>query len=380
LLPVRQHQSITEIAQADWDALIGSEQPFPRHAYLAALEKSGSIGAETGWIPRILTVSHDDGTLAGAVPLFEKHHSNGEFVFDWDWAEAYAASGRNYYPKLVAAIPFTPVSGTRILTTSQSATSVAEALIAYAREQVETDQLSSLHWLFVADEQVPLLKREDYLIRTGCHFEWRNPGVDDFQEWLGTLSSSRRKSIRRERRRVTEAGIRCNWYKGSQLDEQQLHTVYELYAANYYAHGMRPYLTPHFFEIIADELGDAFSVCLASRGAEVIAGALFLSGDNSLYGRYWGAFEWIDCLHFEVCYYQGIEHAIRQGFTSFHPGVQGEHKLLRGFEPRLHYSAHWLRDADFRRAVAKFLERERYAVDAYAEAATTYLPFRKSDP
>ena len=380
MLTVRQHDSITGISQADWDALVGSEQPFLRHAYLAALEESGSIGPETGWIPRILTVGNDEGMLAGAMPLFEKHHSNGEFVFDWDWAEAYAATGRNYYPKLVAAIPFTPVSGPRILTAPQSGGSVARALIAHARELAETGKLSSLHWLFVDDEQVPLLEGEDCLIRTGCHFEWRNPGVHDFQEWLGTLSSSRRKSIRRERRRVAEAGIQCSWYRGSQLDARQLHTVYELYAANYYAHGMRPYLTPRFFEIIARVLGDAFSVCLANRGTEIIAGALFLNGSNSLYGRYWGAFEWIDSLHFEVCYYQGIEHAIRQGYDRFHPGVQGEHKLLRGFEPQLHYSAHWLRDADFRRAVAHFLERERQAVDAYAETAATYLPFRKGGP
>ena len=380
MLTVSQHDSITGIPQADWDALAGSEQPFLRHAYLAALEKSGSIGPETGWVPRILTLSHDDGTLAGAVPLFEKHHSNGEFVFDWDWAEAYATMGRNYYPKLVAAVPFTPVSGPRILASPSAGTDVARTLVAYARELAEAGRLSSLHWLFVDAGQVPLLEREDCLIRTGCHFEWRNPGVSDFQEWLGTLSSSRRKSIRRERRRVAEAGIHCTWYKGSQLDARQLHTVYELYAANYYAHGMRPYLTPHFFEIIARELGETFSVCLASRGTEVIAGALFLSGGDSLFGRYWGAFEWIDSLHFEVCYYQGIEHAIRQGHARFHPGVQGEHKLLRGFEPQLHYSAHWLCDADFRRAVAKFLERERNAVDAYAEAAATYLPFRKREP
>lgn len=380
MLSVRQHGSINEIAPADWDALVDSEQPFLRHAYLAALETSGSVGPGTGWIPRILSISDDDSTLAGAVPLFEKHHSNGEFVFDWDWAEAYAATGRDYYPKLVAAVPFTPVSGPRILAAPGASPGVSRALAAYAREQVEADRLSSLHWLFVADEQIPLLESEGCLIRTGCHFEWRNPGVGDFQEWLGTLSSSRRKSIRRERRRVAEAGIHCNWHTGNQLDARQLDTVYELYAANYYAHGMRPYLSPHFFEIIARGLGEAFTVCLASRGEEVVAGALFLSGGNSLYGRYWGAFEWIDCLHFEVCYYQGIEHAIRQGYARFHPGVQGEHKLLRGFEPHLHYSAHWLPDADFRRAVAKFLARERHAVDAYAEAAATYLPFRKSGP
>lgn len=380
MLPVKQHDSITGISRADWDTLTGSEQPFLRHDYLAALETSGSIGPETGWIPRILTIGNDDGTLAGAMPLFEKHHSNGEFVFDWDWAEAYAATGRNYYPKLVAAIPFTPVSGPRMLGTSEPGTRVAQALIDYARELAETDRLSSLHWLFVDDDQVPLLEDAGCLIRTGCHFEWSNPGVGDFQEWLGTLSSSRRKSIRRERRRVAEAGIHCTWYQGNELDARQLQTVYELYAANYYAHGMRPYLTPRFFEGIARTLAESFSVCLASRGTEVVAGALFLNGQNSLYGRYWGAFEWIDCLHFEVCYYQGIERAIRKGYDRFHPGVQGEHKLLRGFEPRLHYSAHWLRDEDFRRAVAKFLERERHAIDTYAEIAATYLPFRKHEP
>ncbi len=380
MLPVKQHDSITGISRADWDALIGGEQPFLRYDYLAALEKSGSIGPETGWIPRILTIGDDDGSLAGAIPLFEKHHSNGEFVFDWDWAEAYSATGRNYYPKLVAAIPFTPVSGPRILGTARSGDRAAQALIDYARELTEADRLSSLHWLFVDDEQVPLLADTGCLIRTGCHFEWSNPGVADFQEWLGTLSSSRRKSIRRERRRVAEAGIHCTWYQGNELDARQLQTVYELYAANYYAHGMRPYLTPRFFEGIARTLAETFSVCLANRGTEVIAGALFLNGENSLYGRYWGAFEWIDCLHFEVCYYQGIERAIEKGYDRFHPGVQGEHKLLRGFQPRLHYSAHWLRDEDFRRAVAKFLERERHAVDAYAEAAATYLPFRKHEP
>jgi len=380
LLSVKQHDSITGVSRADWDALTGSEQPFLRHTYLAALEQSGSIGPETGWIPRILTIDNDDGALAGAMPLFEKHHSNGEFVFDWDWAEAYAATGRNYYPKLVSAIPFTPVSGPRILGMPHSGTPAAQALIDHACQLAEAGQLSSLHWLFVAEDQVPLLENAGCLIRTGCHFEWRNPGVHDFQEWLGTLSSSRRKSIRRERRRVAEAGIHCRWHKGHQLDARQLQSVYDLYAANYYAHGMRPYLTPRFFELIARSLGETFSVCLASRGEEIIAGALFLNGEKSLYGRYWGAFEWIDCLHFEVCYYQGIEHAIQKGYDRFHPGVQGEHKLLRGFEPRLHYSAHWLRDADFRRAVAKFLERERHAIDAYAEAAATYLPYRKQEP
>lgn len=377
---VKQHDSILDIAPEDWDELIGCDHPFLRHAYLSALETSGSIGQGTGWLPRILTVTDEQGAMTGALPLYEKHHSNGEFVFDWDWAEAYAAfTGRDYYPKLVSAIPFTPVSGPRLLTGSRDEDRTVEAMIDYSRDLARTREMSSLHWLFVTPEQGRQLESGDCLIRTGCHFEWHNPGVEDFPGWLATLSSSRRKSIRRERRRVEEAGIRCSWYRGGELDAPLLAKVYEIYAANYYAHGMRPYLTPAFFQRLAQDMPDPFTVCIASRGNEIVAGAIFLESKTVLYGRYWGALEWIDSLHFEVCYYQGIEYAIRRGLDRFHPGVQGEHKLLRGFEPKLHYSAHWMPDPEFQRAVATFLERERRAVDAYAEAATAYLPYRERD-
>lgn len=374
---LRSHASIAEIAPADWDALAGNEAPFLHHAYFRALEESASTGPGTGWTPSPVTLESETGQLLAVMPLYEKHHSNGEFVFDWDWAEAYASAGREYYPKLVSAVPFTPVSGPRILTRPQAPENAVETLAAHAIEQAEEKHLSSAHWLFVDAEQLPSLEAAGCLIRTGCHFEWRNPGVTDFAEWLATLSSSRRKSIRRERRRVAEAGIQCRWFRGGELDEQRLATIYQLYAANYYAHGMRPYLTSHFFAQLARTMPDDFAVCLASRGDKTIAGALFLEGADKLYGRYWGAFEWVDCLHFEVCYYQGIERSIEHGYGCFHPGVQGEHKLLRGFEPRLHYSAHWLRDRDFHQAVARFLERERDAVNAYAEAAAGYLPFRR---
>lgn len=373
---IRHPASIGDIAPAAWDALGSGGQPFLSHAYLAALETSGSVGPGTGWIPHPLTVEDDAGRLLAAVPLYEKHHSNGEFIFDWDWAEAYAATGRDYYPKLVAAIPFTPVSGPRLLLAAQADDSIRDKLLDHLLERSRERGLSSLHWLFLPPEELPALEAHECLVRTGCHFEWRNPGVTHFEDWLATLSSARRKSIRRERRRVREAGIRCEWLDGAALDADTLATVYKLYAANYYVHGMRPYLTPQFFAELATTLPEAFSVCLARRGSDTVAGAIFLHSATTLYGRYWGAFEWVDCLHFEVCYYQGIERALERGYTRFHPGVQGEHKLLRGFEPTLHYSAHWLRDDDFRRAVKHFLGRERDAVGAYADAAERYLPYR----
>lgn len=374
---IRRYASIADIAPAQWDALASGGEPFLSHAYLAALEESGSTGPGTGWTPRPAALESDDGTLLAAMPLYEKTHSNGEFVFDWDWAEAYASAGRAYYPKLVSAIPFTPVSGPRVLAGPHDAQALAGTLVADTLERAEDERLSSVHWLFVDPGQTALLEAAGCLIRTGCHFEWRNPGVGNFDEWLARLGSSRRKSIRRERRRVAEAGIRCEWFSGADLDDRRLAVVYELYAANYYAHGMRPYLTPRFFAQLAQTMPGRFSVCLASRGPETIGGALFLEGPDTLYGRYWGAFEWVDCLHFEVCYYQGIERALERGLQRFHPGVQGEHKLLRGFAPTLHYSAHWLRDRDFHDAVARFLERERDAVDAYADAAAARLPYRR---
>ena len=377
---IRHPASIGDIAPAAWDALDTGGQPFLRHAYLKALEDSGSVGPGTGWMPCPVTVEDDAGELLATVPLYQKHNSNGEFIFDWDWAEAYAATGRDYYPKWVAAVPYTPISGPRLLLAPHAGGKVRETLLDHLYELARERGVSSLHWLFLEPGELPLLEARDSLVRTGCHFEWRNPGAARFDEWLATLSSSRRKSIRRERRRVREAGIRCEWMTGTELDADTLATVYELYVTNYHVHGMRPYLTPGFFPALAATLPEALAVCLARRGGNIVAAAIFLEGGNALYGRYWGAFEWVDCLHFEVCYYQGIERALARGYNLFHPGVQGEHKLLRGFEPTLHYSAHWLRDDDFRRAVGHFLTRERSAVDAYADAAERYLPYRKPGP
>jgi predicted N-acyltransferase len=374
LLKARIHRSIDSIPAAAWNALAGTEIPFLRHEYFAALETSGSLGAASGWTPRYLTLS--DEKLLGAVPLFEKSDSRGEFIFDWGWAAAMSRAGRDYYPKLVAAIPYTPVPGPRLLLAPGAGTDIAKRLTEETSEFAETHGVSSLHWLFVPKSELSLFETTNCLIRTGCDFVWHNPGIGDFDGWLGGLTAARRKKIRRERRRILEAGVVCRWRPGHHLSPKELELVYKLYAVTYYNHGMLPYLKPAFFPQLARHMPAALAICFAHRGEETLACAVFFHDDTTLYGRYWGSFEWIHSLHFELCYYQGIEYAIAHGLKTFHPGVQGEHKLLRGFEPTLHYSAHWLRDDDLRRAVAAFLERERMAVADYAAQAGEFLPFR----
>ncbi len=348
-----------------------------RHEYFSALEIGGSLGATSGWTPCYLTLVDDAGALLGAVPLFEKSDSRGEFIFDWDWAAAMRRAGRPYYPKLVAAIPYTPVPGPRCLSAPDTDNTTQHELLDAARALAEQRDCSSLHWLFIPQTARELFRAEGYLTRTGCDFVWRNPGAVDFDSWLATLNARSRKKIRRERRRVAEAGIECFWRSGTELRESDIDVIYKLYSMTYYEHGMFPYLTADFFTELARRMPQALRVCFAARGAEILACAIFLQDATTLYGRYWGAFEWVHSLHFELCYYQGIAHAAADGLQTFHPGVQGEHKLFRGFEPTLHYSAHWLRDADLSRAVAQFLEREQAAVDDYATEAGHYLPYRQ---
>lgn len=375
-MKARVHDSIRAIPAEAWNALTGTRIPFLRHEYFAALETSGSLGPASGWTPCYLTAEDAHGTLLGAVPLFEKSDSRGEFVFDWGWAAALARTGRDYYPKLVAAIPYTPVPGPRLLLVPAAEKDVAQLLTREALAFAVSRGASSLHWLFVPKSELPVLQATNCIVRTGCHFLWSNLGLSDFEAWLQTLTASRRKKIRRERRRIAEADIECRWQEGKDLRAEELNTAYKLYALTYYEHGMMPYLTANFFGELARRLPQALTVCFAYRGEEALACAIYLKDTAALYGRYWGAFEWVHSLHFELCYYQGIEYALAHGLERFHPGVQGEHKLLRGFEPTLHYSAHWLRDDDLRRAVAAFLEREREAIGEYAAEAAEFLPYR----
>ncbi|MGH8273718.1 MAG: GNAT family N-acetyltransferase [Gammaproteobacteria bacterium] len=376
-METRIRTSICSILATAWNALAGTEIPFLRHEYFAALEASGSLGPASGWSPCYLTAEDAQGAVLGAVPLFEKTDSRGEFIFDWGWAAALTRTGRDYYPKLVAAIPYTPVPGPRLLIARTGGPEVATQLVQAARALAARRDASSLHWLFVPQSELAVLQASGCLVRTGCHFLWSNVGLAGFDAWLATLTASRRKKIRRERRRILESGIGCQWREGLDLSEEELNTVYKLYAVTYYEHGMLPYLKPLFFHELARRLPPNLAVCFAYRGAEILACAVFLKDATTLYGRYWGAFEWVHSLHFELCYYQGIEYALAHGLDTFHPGVQGEHKLLRGFEPTLHYSAHWLRDADLHQAVAAFLERERAAIDDYAAEAAEFLPYHR---
>ncbi|MDN5863994.1 MAG: GNAT family N-acetyltransferase [Gammaproteobacteria bacterium] len=376
---VRVHDSIRTIRADAWNALTGTQIPFLRHEYFAALEASGSLASDSGWTACYLTVEDPAGELSGAVPLFEKSDSRGEFIFDWAWAAAMQRAGRSYYPKLVAAIPFTPVPGRRCLFSPHAEPGTAAVLIEAARKLAGERSCSSLHWLFVTEPELNLIENSGCVVRTGCDFVWRNPGVADFEAWLDTLTSRSRKKIRRERRRVHDAGIACVWRDGQELGREELDVIYQLYSVTYYTHGMLPYLRSSFFAELATRLPHALKLCFAYRDGDILACAVFLQDGTTLYGRYWGASEWINSLHFELCYYQGIAHALKHGLQYFHPGVQGEHKLLRGFEPTLHYSAHWLRDPELGRAVAGFLDRERDQVENYIAEAETFLPYRR-DP
>lgn len=377
---VEVHDSVEAVAPDAWNDLSGTTVPCLRHEYFAALEASGAVGDGTGWQPRYLVLESAGRKLLGVIPLFEKRDSRGEFIFDWSWATALEQAGRRYYPKLVAAVPYTPIPGPRLLLAPGAGVDEAGALADAALELAAELDVSSVHWLFANRDEVEMLSGRGHLARTGCHFEWRNPGVPDFDGWLAELTSARRKNIRRERRRIAEAGIDCSWARGGDLDASDVALVHRLYASTYLAHGLQPYLPREFFAELARRMPNEFAVCFARRGSAVVAAALYLEDDRTLYGRYWGAFEWVDSLHFELCYYQGIERALARGLERFHPGVQGEHKLLRGFAPTYHHSAHWLRDEDLRRAVAGYVRQERAAVREYVATAAEYLPFRHGGP
>lgn len=374
-MSIRIHDSIETVPPEDWNRLAGTHIPFLRHEYFSALEVSGSLERASGWTPCYLTVAGSAGRIQGAVPLFEKTDSRGEFIFDWSWAAAMRHAGRRYYPKLVAAIPYTPVPGPRCLLAPGSPKGVAGELAEAARALARERDCSSLHWLFVTDAELETFKALHCMVRTGCDFVWYNRNYDGFEAWLSTLTARHRKKVRRERRRVREAGIECHWRKGSELSDSEIDVIYELYASTYYNHGMLPYLTRDFFSQLAGRLPRALRICLATRTGNILACAVFLQNGTTLYGRYWGAFEWVNSLHFELCYYQGVAYAIDNRLQVFHPGAQGEHKLLRGFEPTRHYSAHWVADRDLARAVAGFLEQERGLVDDYMNAAESFLPY-----
>jgi predicted N-acyltransferase len=371
-------QSLTSLADVDpqqWNGLLSDGQPFLRHAFLSALEDSGSLGPRSGWQAEHL-LHVQDGRLIAALPSYRKWHSYGEYVFDHGWADACARAGIEYYPKLLTAVPFSPVSGARLLAASlEDGCELLQSLPGY----LEIEGLSSAHINFTdAFTDAALAGQDGWLERLGCQFHWQNRGYRDFQDFLDTLSSRKRKQMRKEREQVAGQGIEFEWLEGRQLSEAQWDFVYACYANTYAVRRQSPYLTRAFFSLLAERMPEAIRVVLAKQNARPVAMAFSLIGGDSFYGRYWGCLAEFDRLHFETCFYQGMDYAIAQGMQRFDAGAQGEHKLIRGFEPVITRSWHYLRHPGLKAAVADFLEQERVGVLAYAEEARAALPYRQA--
>lgn len=371
-------EGLAGLPAGEWNALAGAEAPFLRHEFLLALEDSGAVGPGTGWEPRHLLLRDDSGRLLGAMPLYLKSDSWGEFVFDWSWADAYRRAGLRYYPKLVAGVPFTPATGPRwLVAAGLERAAIGARLLAAARDAAVELGCSSLHLLFPEESALPALQDAGLLLRKDCQFHWHNRGYADFDEFLGQFTAEKRKKARRERRRVAEAGISFSWLTGRQLDPGRWASIMPLYASTFWRRGREPYLPASFFSLVSERLPDQVMVILASHGGQDIAAAICFRGADTLYGRYWGAAGDWHSLHFETCYYQGIDYAISEGLARFEPGTQGEHKISRGFVPAATWSAHWLSHPQFLAAVDEFLGRERRQVDRYIELVDEHVPYRR---
>ncbi len=370
----RIHPAIAEIPAPAWDALAGG-QVFVRHAFLEALEHCGCVGQNTGW--RVMHAALWQGEeLLAALPLYAKQHSWGEYVFDWAWADAYARHGLRYYPKLLGAIPFSPVPGARLLAVSvEMRAALLDAVIALARQA----RFSSFHLLFGADADIACAKSRGLLVRRNVQFHWNSAGETDFEGFLARLNHEKRKKIRQERRKIADAGIGFEWRSGHEIEDADWEFFVRCYRTTYAEHRSAPYLNLEFFKRLGKVLPAACVLVLASRAGRRIASSLMLRDEAALYGRYWGALEYVPCLHFEVCYYQGIAYAIAQGLQRFEGGAQGEHKLARGLEPVATASAHWISDPRFRDAVADFVAQERDGVDAYLDELAERMPFKRED-
>ncbi len=369
-------QGVTSIAAEDWDACAGDANPFVGHAFLAALEASKSVGGRSGWQALPVVVDGDDGRPAGIAPAYAKSHSQGEYVFDQGWADAWERAGGQYYLKLQIAAPFSPVPGPRLLLRDPA---VAPALIAALEAVTDQSGLSSAHATFIAPAEVALFEAAGWLIRQGTQFHWTNDGYASFDDFLAALASRKRKAIRKERAAAVE-GLTIRHLTGAEITPAHWDAFWVFYQDTGSRKWGQPYLTRAFFDRIGQTMGDRVLLILAERDGVPIAGALNLIGADTLYGRYWGATEEVPFLHFELCYYQAIDAAIARGLKTVEAGAQGEHKLARGYAPVATYSAHYIPDPGFRRAIADFLVREREAVASDRDYLGELTPFRRAEP
>jgi predicted N-acyltransferase len=362
-------ESLGGVDAGQWNALAGS-QPFVRHEFLSALLDTGCAAERSGWLPRFLLLRRG-GVLAGAMPLFAKSHSYGEYVFDWAWADAHERHGIEYYPKLLGAVPFTPVRGKRILGDASAKRLLVDAALQLARGT------SSLHVLFPAEDDLAALEGRGFLVRRTVQFHWRNDGYADFDAFLARLTHARRKNIRQERRRVREAGVSFRWLEGEAIGTREWEFFNRCYRRTYAEHRSSPYLSLEFFRRIGATLPQNLTMVVAERGGQPIAASLLVRDEATLYGRYWGAVEHVPLLHFECCYYQAIDYAIARGLQVFEGGAQGEHKMLRGLMPVEAPSAHWLAHPRFARAVEDFLAREGAGIARYVNELYEHSPFKE---
>ena len=378
---IRVHDDVALLDATAWNALLAAQAaptPFMRHEYLAAMHASGSAVPETGWAPQFITIERD-GRLEAAAALYLKSHSYGEYVFDWAWAEAYRRHGLHYYPKLLGAVPFTPVPGTRLLASSGAARQrLVQAIGQFAREA----RLSSAHVLFGDDADRAAFEAAGWLIRQGVQFHWTQDSarpVTDFADLLARLQRDKRKKIQQERRRVTEQGISFSAHEGTAIDDALWGFFYRCYTLTYQAHHSTPYLTRDFFDRMAQTMPGNWVMFVAKRGGEPIAASLVAIDPDTraAWGRYWGCIETVPCLHFEACYYQPLAWCLAQGYQRFEGGAQGEHKMARGLLPVATGSAHWLRDERFAAAVSDFLASEGQGIEQYVDELRERNPFKQ---
>ena len=379
-LTARVLDRIDEVAAADWDACAGTENPFLRHAFLKALEDSNSVGRKTGWLPQHLAMTDDSGALVAAAPMYVKSHSQGEYVFDWGWAEAFERAGGRYYPKLQVAVPFTPVPGPRLLVRpAADSGAVREALVETLRSVVDQSRFSSLHITFCTEEETAPLREAGFLHRIGVQYHWANQDYGSFADFLGALSSRKRKAIRKEREAIAEYGLTIRALSGSEIAARHWDAFFDFYMDTGSRKWGRPYLTRRFFDLLGRSMADNVVLMLAEQDGRPVAGALNLKGSDCLYGRNWGCLEEFKFLHFELCYYQAIDYAIAHRLLRVEAGAQGEHKIQRGYLPVTTHSMHWIADRSFRDAVSHFLDRERLVLQNEMAGLAELGPYRKGE-
>jgi len=371
--------SLDKVAASDWNALSHQDNPFMRYEFLSALESNKCVDPQFGWHPYHLLLKDND-QLVAAAPTYLKTNSYGEFVFDFAWAEAYERSGADYYPKLISAAPFTPATGPRLLVhKDHDYKTCASALLSAAIAVADKQNLSSMHWLFPMEDEAELMDKHNYLRRMGCQYIWVNDDYKDFEDFLGRCSSKKRKNMRRERKRVAEQDITLSVHHGCELEEQDWRDVIGFYLDTFNRKWGTPTLNVDFFCEVGEKMGDDIIVVFAHHNKERVACSVMFKGGDTLFGRYWGCHEDFHSLHFEACYYQGIDYCIAHGLKRFEPGAQGEHKISRGFIPTLTWSSHYIRDEGFRNAVAQFLKQETPLMKQRCEDLHSLLPFRREE-